>query len=152
MAAWLAILAMSLNALWPLIAQAKPSAVTLVPVCTVGGETHYVEVETGKPGADAVHLEHCQLCPLGVAALPSGSDGLVLTRQFTPAFPDEKIELLAIRPLLDGRPRAPPFSLLVAFHTDKHWRTHEEDSALRLRGARDADAGRGIVRRVVLLR
>ena len=41
---WLAILAVALNALWPLIAQARPKNVLLVPVCTVEGVTHYMEL------------------------------------------------------------------------------------------------------------
>jgi len=57
---------MALQALWPLIAQAKPA--TLVPVCTVGGVTHYVEVPTGGTPADSQH-EHCSFCFTG-AALP----------------------------------------------------------------------------------
>lgn len=46
-ASWLAALAMALNALWPLIAQAKPRSVTLVPVCTVQGE----ETSNARPRA-----------------------------------------------------------------------------------------------------
>jgi NAD(P)-dependent dehydrogenase (short-subunit alcohol dehydrogenase family) len=42
---WLAILAMALNALWPLIAQARPT--TRVPVCAVGEVTHFIEVPVG---------------------------------------------------------------------------------------------------------
>jgi hypothetical protein len=63
---WLAILAMALQALWPLIAQAKPA--TLVPVCTVGGTTHYVEIPGGTTPVDSQH-EHCAFCFAG-AALP----------------------------------------------------------------------------------
>jgi hypothetical protein len=57
---------MALNALWPLIAQARPT--TLVPVCTVGGATHYVEVPGGTTPVDSQH-EHCTFCFAG-AALP----------------------------------------------------------------------------------
>ena len=45
---WLAILAITLQAAWPVLANAKPSGVTLVPLCTVDGVTHYLEVPTGK--------------------------------------------------------------------------------------------------------
>ena len=58
---------MALQALWPLIAQARPA--TLVPVCTVGGVTHYVEVPVGGSPADA-HDEHCSLCVAGPALSP----------------------------------------------------------------------------------
>ena len=79
--AWLAIVAMALNALWPLIAQAKPSL--LVPVCTVGGTTHYVEIPGGTTPVDSQH-EHCAFCFAG-AALPAkhvrhGVDALSFTR------------------------------------------------------------------------
>lgn len=62
--AWVAIAAMALNALWPLIAQAKPA--NLVPVCTVGGVTHYVEVPGAPSPADSQN-EHCSFCFVGVA-------------------------------------------------------------------------------------
>jgi len=71
----LATFAIALHALWPLIAQAKPKSVALVPVCTIGGETHYTEVPLGKSPAEersASHFEHCSLCTLGGAFLPSG--------------------------------------------------------------------------------
>src|SRR5213075_2449872 len=67
-AAWIAILAVALNALWPLVAQAKPSSVVLVPVCTVGGVTHYIEVPGGKSPAEqssSAQHEHCKFCSSG---------------------------------------------------------------------------------------
>ena len=72
---WLAILAIALQAAWPLIAAAKPRSVELVPICTVEGITHYVEVPTGKSPVDGVHGQHCAFCTLGVGALlPSHAD------------------------------------------------------------------------------
>lgn len=65
--AWLAIVAMALNALWPLIVQARPA--TLVPVCTVGGTTHYIELPGGTMPVDSQH-QHCAFCFAG-AALPT---------------------------------------------------------------------------------
>ena len=44
LAAYLALLGLVLHALWPLIAQARPKNVLLVPVCTVEGVTHYMEL------------------------------------------------------------------------------------------------------------
>ena len=64
LATWLAILAMALQALWPLIAKARPA--TLVPVCTVGGVTHYVDVPDGRSPADEQH-QHCAFCFVGAA-------------------------------------------------------------------------------------
>ena len=64
---WLAIVAIALQALWPLIAAARPSSVALVPVCTVDGVTHYLEVPTGKSPVDesASHTGHCPYCFFG---------------------------------------------------------------------------------------
>src|SRR3954453_24270261 len=65
---WLAILAITLQAASPLLANAKPSGVTLVPLCTVDGVTHYLEVPTGKAPLDdtaSVHHEHFSLFHAG---------------------------------------------------------------------------------------
>jgi hypothetical protein len=67
--AWLAIVALTLQALWPLLAQAKADGEKLlVPVCTVEGVTHYVQLAGGgSPGdrrPNAVH-DHCKLCVFG---------------------------------------------------------------------------------------
>jgi hypothetical protein len=67
--AWLAIVALALHALWPLLAHAKPASAThLVPVCTIEGVTHYVELAGGGPPADersSSYHEHCKLCVFG---------------------------------------------------------------------------------------
>jgi len=72
---WLAALAIALHALWPLIANARPKSVALVPVCTVEGVTHYIEIPGGKSPLDessSAHHEHCSFCFLGERpALPS---------------------------------------------------------------------------------
>src|SRR3989454_11978960 len=66
-------LAIALQAAWPLLAAAKPRAVALVPVCTVDGVTHYLEVPTGKTPLDdsATHHDHCSFCTLGASGLRS---------------------------------------------------------------------------------
>ena len=46
--AWLAALAIALHAFWPLLANAKPKSVNLVPICTIEGITHYLEVPGGS--------------------------------------------------------------------------------------------------------
>ena len=68
LATWLGIAAIALQIAWPLIAVAKPRAVTLVPLCTVDGVTHYLEVPTGKapPEESSSHGDHCALCYLGL--------------------------------------------------------------------------------------
>src|SRR3954471_13426423 len=77
LAAWVAIVAivaMALQALWPLIAQAKPHSSTLVPICTVDGVTHYFELKKGDTPLEkssAAQHEHCAFCSMdGGAALP----------------------------------------------------------------------------------
>jgi len=72
---WLAVLAIALHAAWPLIANARPKSVHLVPLCTVDGVTHYIELAGGKSPLDEsanTHREHCSFCFLGtVGVLPS---------------------------------------------------------------------------------
>jgi hypothetical protein len=75
--AWLAALAIALQAFWPLIANARPKSVALVPVCTAEGVTHYIEIPGGKSPLDessSAHHEHCSFCFLGERlALPTQS-------------------------------------------------------------------------------
>ena len=72
-AAWLANLGIALQALWPLISQARPEVPGhLVPLCTVDGVTHYLELPGGKPPGEersATYHEHCKLCVFGVERL-----------------------------------------------------------------------------------
>ncbi len=147
--AWLAIAALALQALWPLIAQAKPRSVTLVPICTVGGETHYVELETG--GGDASHEEHCKACPVGAAALASGSQDFFLAATASSAVSAGHASAVDKRFVAYMRSRAPPSFLPVDVNPDLQETKDEEAIAVRHRGARDALAGRGVVRRGVLL-
>ena len=84
-AALLAIFAVALQALWPLLAQAKPTVPgERVPVCTIEGITHYVElpaVDTPVEKRSAAHHEHCKMCVFGaekLAALPVAAPPVVL--------------------------------------------------------------------------
>ena len=74
---WLAILAITLQAAWPLLVNAKPRSVALVPLCTVDGVTHYLEVPTGDDSTAAQH-QHCGFCALGAAGIPNAFAGLRL--------------------------------------------------------------------------
>jgi hypothetical protein len=143
-ASWLAILAMALNALWPLLSQAKPRSVTLVPLCTVGGETHYLELPAGKSPLEqrsAAHGEHCSYCTLG--ALPA-TLAFLSSEKHVSAPPAQFQAQLAETPVfLSGRPRAPPVLQSMSPINDHHWRTHEEDSVMRHRGARAGAADGG---------
>jgi hypothetical protein len=65
--AWLAAFAIALQVAWPLVVNAKPRSVALVPLCSVDGVTHYLELPTGKtPLEESVsHGDHCPLCFFG---------------------------------------------------------------------------------------
>ena len=76
-AALLAMFAMALSALWPLVSQAKPRVPgAQVPVCTIEGITHYVELpatETPVEQRSSAHHDHCKMCVFGaerLAAVP----------------------------------------------------------------------------------
>ena len=117
-AAWLlAALAVALQALWPLLAQAKPRAFVLVPVCSIGSETHYAEVPLGKSPAEdrsSLHFQHCQLCTMG-ADRAAAVDFPRLQRAAADRA-DDAVPLLsrAVAPgspvLPPAPPRAPPFA------------------------------------------
>jgi hypothetical protein len=75
--AWIAALAVMLQAFWPLLSHARPRDPSLlVPVCTIDGVTHYLDLKTGKAPLDdrsGKHGEHCKLCFFGgdrLQALP----------------------------------------------------------------------------------
>ena len=113
LAAWVAALAMALNALWPLIAQAKPRSVTLVPVCTVQGVTHYIELLGGNSPLEqksSAQHEHCSYCSFGGerVALPPLLQSVISTsvKQAPPPYVDA-CELKSERSS-NARPRAPP--------------------------------------------
>lgn len=88
--AWLAIFALSLHALWPLIAQARPKIPgMLIHVCAMDGRSQFIELAAeGTPlekRSSAQH-EHCKMCvvgadrvavlhPVAIAALVVPSDG-----------------------------------------------------------------------------
>ncbi len=75
---WLGVAAIALQVALPLLAGALPRSVALVPLCTVDGIAHYVEVPTGKSPVDdsSGHAGHCPLCCLGHAAAPLGDTPL----------------------------------------------------------------------------
>ena len=141
---WLAILAIALQGAWPLLAAATPRAVALVPLCTVDGVTHYIEVPTGKtPVGQPAHGDHCSLCFVG--------DRLGLPAQFKPfAVVSVRAEALAQR--LAGvfpKPvrkfqsaRAPPDSLVVTSNDHNLGRQSETDLSMGRFGAGAADSSR----------
>lgn len=115
-AALIAVFAVVLQALWPLLSHARPKDPTLlVPLCTIDGVTHYLELKSGKTPLDersATHGEHCKLCVIGegkIAAVSSSDVSafpLVPSSDRSPVFLARKLS----QPphLLLAQPREPP--------------------------------------------
>ena len=113
---WIAILAMTLNALWPMLAQAKPGpAPTLHEVCTASG-MQSVAVPGDVPAdqqSSAKASPHCAFCSLDtdLLAIPPADQSCIaritLIRVAVTATRDSPV------PDSDSRspalPRAPPF-------------------------------------------
>jgi hypothetical protein len=109
---WLGIAALALQLAWPLLAGALPRSVTLVPVCTVDGVTHYLEVPTGKDpaGVPSLHGGHCPLCCAGSMALVGPLPRLLLPEPVS-AQPSARAADFIVKSFPDpARARAPPIS------------------------------------------
>ena len=108
-AAWLAFAGMVLNAAWPLLANAKPSAPPS-EICSATGLSHAAD---GTPAGKGLHASHCTLCPFGVercAAAPyTGQRPLPSPPAVSTVFArgDEPRPEIALHPA--APPRAPPF-------------------------------------------
>ena len=115
--AWLAALAIALHAFWPLIANAQPKSVALVPVCTVEGVTHYLEIPGGKSPLDessSAHHEHCSFCFLGERlALPGHSHVPPVESAAASAAPVGEEIVFIPQQFSSIAARAPPGSPLV---------------------------------------
>jgi len=118
LAAWLAMAAITLNALWPLIASARPAGVpSLTEICTALG-VKVVSGDAGLPGSDPAtkhHQPHCPLCAFGADKLvaPPSTPWQLAAGAATHAG----VLLSPVPPLAPGalrspaQPRAPPLSL-----------------------------------------
>jgi hypothetical protein len=114
--AWIAALAVLLQALWPLLSHARPLDPSLViPACTIDGVTHFLEIKAGKKTPlderSATHGEHCKLCVFGgdKAAVVDELDAVVLISGTTQASPLARFVPLAVPTLRSpAHPRAPP--------------------------------------------
>ena len=135
---WLAIVAIALHAAWPLLANARPKSVHLVPLCTVEGVTHFIEVPGGTTPLDQsanAHHDHCAFCFLGAGGLlPSHVDVLR-----SPAIGAERVELGVgalphSAPLVLLGARAPPLSPVVS--SDHNFGRHSETDYFAGRAAR----------------
>ena len=114
-ASWLAIVAMALNALWPLVANARPaSSGPGVEVCAAGG-VQRTPIESGGTQAPELALSpHCAFCAFGAdrAAAPSLQATLSVPAAGTldarsPAATAVCVECFSY---FSAPPRAPPFS------------------------------------------
>jgi hypothetical protein len=114
--AWIAAFAVLLQALWPLLAHARPQDAALqVPICAVSGIVHDLEIKLGKTPLDdssSKQGEHCKLCVFGTAK------GVALLATPAPAVPDfasagQKVVLAPVpfsgpASRSPAHPRAPP--------------------------------------------
>ncbi len=116
LASWLAIVAMALNALWPMLANAKPvSAGDFTELCTANGMQR---MATGNGGTQAPELAltpHCSFCAYGAdrAAAPPPAIVMLVVRTFdVPAFRPRAAAVLVPESFSypPAPPRAPPVS------------------------------------------
>jgi hypothetical protein len=113
-ATWLAVLAVSLNALWPLVANAKPVGAfdPSSEICTVGGIKTFAGGGALPQPADNAHQPDCSFCTLGADKFVLPSAGVA----HVPAMsrgPDFQAATAALPPAAPFRhspahPRAPP--------------------------------------------
>ncbi|MDH4189230.1 MAG: DUF2946 family protein [Betaproteobacteria bacterium] len=113
-AAWIAAVALALQALAPLLAQARTQDPMLpVPVCSVDGATHDVDPGKGEAPRDEQGGGHCKLCLVGcvhdLALAGAPRSVAVAARARRSAGPAGAPELLGEAPRYRlARPRAPP--------------------------------------------
>jgi hypothetical protein len=108
-AALAAAFGIALQALWPIIAQARPGNSISVPVCSAEGTRHSIELPLGKSQTEK-SAEHCKLCVLG-----TDKDSVVAAR-FTFDFSSNSVDQVLVEKafpkqfsfLLSAHPRAPP--------------------------------------------
>ncbi|MGH8688916.1 MAG: DUF2946 domain-containing protein [Burkholderiales bacterium] len=114
--AWLGILAMALNALWPLLAGANPGVAdpTGTQVCTANGLVWVVDGDRQLPSPDGpVHrlTPHCGFCAFGTAHAVLQSVPSLAAGAEPPAPPVRVVYLVALPPWFLSaslRSRSPP--------------------------------------------
>jgi hypothetical protein len=123
---WLGIAAIVLQTAWPLLARALPPSVALVPLCTVDGVQHYVEIPTGKDLPASVHGDHCPLCCAGGTALAGQVSPLVSAE---PRAAERFVHRSDASPTSSPGAewaRAPPFPRVVTSNDHELGRNDEE--------------------------
>jgi len=108
-AALAAAFAITLQALWPLIAQGRPAERTLtVALCSVEGAGHSIEIPLGRSASGE---EHCKLCVLGDGkgvALVAADFLLFFSRDFSNQGLETATASFQAATLRSAQPRAPP--------------------------------------------
>jgi hypothetical protein len=115
-AAWVAIVVVALNALWPLIAQFKPDAMAAMQMeaCAEAGMHHAAEDgQNSAPSEPSPLMPQCAFCTLaagGFAVLVADNFDaaplIIDTMEFRPASPE--VRPLAVFSYPPAHPRAPP--------------------------------------------
>ena len=106
LAALAAAFGIVLQALWPAIAQARPADSISVPICSIDGTRHEIQLPVGSTTDGS---EHCKLCVLGLDKLV-----VALDSQFSLGHRENEkciaVEHQSYKPATDllARPRAPP--------------------------------------------
>jgi hypothetical protein len=106
-AALAAAFGIALQALWPLIAQARPKDSVSVPICSADGVRHSIELPLGRTQDGS---KHCKLCVLGAdKPVVLKSDLLFLSpERESESFLLENRTTPKSSTLFTARPRAPP--------------------------------------------
>jgi Protein of unknown function (DUF2946) len=112
---WLAILAMALNALWPLIASARPTgAASFVEICTAQGLKQIVgDPATGPAGPGGKHMQlHCPICSYGTDKFSALTSAPLFNASATGSDCEPAVADASAKPHSNIRspayPRAPP--------------------------------------------
>ncbi|NBR26807.1 MAG: DUF2946 domain-containing protein [Betaproteobacteria bacterium] len=115
-AAWLAILAMGLNGLWPLLANAAP-AEFVAPICSMVGTT--AAVDAGgmpmQPAPVKSPAPHCPFCSTGSDHNPALATAEFVAFAAPESMPQPLVSVFARQSsfvVLAAPPRGPP-SLLI---------------------------------------
>lgn len=110
---WLALLAMALNTLWPLLAHAKPVGSGLaIEICTSTGMEWMAADANGKQPAQKRLVPHCAFCSLGAGRAPLPSSPAILPMQVSTVVAviarSEAAPVVSQSFFSPALPRAPP--------------------------------------------
>ena len=115
-ATWLAILAMGLNGLWPLLANAAPREF-VAPLCSMVGTTMAVDASgmPAQPAPAKSPAAHCPFCSTGSDHHPALAPAGVIA--FAPPVAQFQRSIIVAEPaassvVLAAAPRGPPSRLI----------------------------------------